>query len=446
MDSYPENKHMDTLADVVEAMENPTEERVRAAVEDQRRDLEAAQAQAHRALECAPEIINKGVRRAIAINVLKNTKRRAIDLTSEGSDATEVNEEEIDIPQELENNVSPVLTDGKSRRRLVCGTLSIASAPKSKLLNFLKWLDSECDVLVYQCEKGKEGGAQGYEHIQFCCRFRKQTLYSTIRLQMNGIKGWLRGIEGPDGLAKMVNYCSKPDTRIEGPSSLKGKDLVLLEGKGKSGARTDILKFRKFMMENPTVLPSEIPEEHIVCYAKYGRLADQLRYGKPIKVPFKRAYCLYGKSGVGKTARAKIMAEELGLTYYVKDSSNLWWDGYTGQDCIIVDEVRAGQAGSDSKKILTMFLQLLDPEDAYLAQIKGSFSYIRAKLFIFTSPVHPSQWFHHTDFEDDPAAQLLRRFTKVTELKEPFAHPKAQDPEPLEATKFDQMAEQLFKD
>lgn len=432
MDSYPENKYV-SRDDIINAMEaeHATEANIRHAMHLQRADAMGSRA--------------SGLRAPVP-------KRPAIDLTSD-DDKTEPEEEEEVEPDraDVEDVLSNVLDDGKLKRRLMCGTISLKGfggnkAMKDSLKRWITFMENETDVFVYQCEQGKQGGEQGYRHVQWCARFKKQMLFSTVRINMGILKGWTRGIVGADGLARLVNYCSKEDTRIEGPFGTKGKEAVLSEGKGKSGTRTDILKFRKWRMENPNVRVHEVPEEHLQCVAKYPRLFDQLAYGKPRKVTFKRAYVLYGKSGVGKTARAKLMAEELKMDYYLKNASNLWWDGYTGQECIIIDEVRAGQAGAAAKEILTMFLQMLDPEDCFLAQVKGSFSYLNAKLFIFTSPVHPSQWFHHADYEDDPATQLLRRFTKVTELKQLFAHPKAQEPEPLEATKFDEMAEALFKE
>lgn len=435
MDSYPENKYV-SRDDIIANMdaEHATEANILHAMRLQRADAMGSRASGLR----APVLKRPAV---------------AIDLTSD-DDKTEAGDENDFVEpdrSEVDDVVSNVLDDGKCKRRLMCGTISLRGfaadiGMRKALKRWIKFMEDETDVFVYQCEQGKQGGAQGYQHLQWCARFKKQMLYSTVRLNMQPLKGWTRGIVGADGLARMVNYCSKADTRIEGPSGTKGKEAVLTEGKGKSGTRTDILKFRKWRMENPTARIHEVPEEYMQCVAKYPRLFDQLGTYKVPKVPYKRAYVLYGKSGVGKTARAKLMAEELKMDYYVKDSSNLWFDGYHGQKCVIVDEVRAGQAGQDSKKILNMFLQMLDPEDCYLAQIKGSFSYVTAQIFIFTSPVHPSQWFHHTDFEDDPAAQLLRRFTMVKELTNQFAHPKAQDPEPLEATKVDELAEALFKE
>jgi hypothetical protein len=140
------------------------------------------------------------------------------------------------------------------------------------------------------------------------------------------------------------------------------------------------------------------------------------------------------------------MAEEMKLEYYVKNAATHWWDGYTGQPVVIIDEVRAGQSGAASKEILTEFLSLLDPKDAYLGQTKGGFVPITAKIYIFTSPVHPNMWFHHADYEDDPGAQLTRRFAGIKEFKKPFAHPRAQEPDPLEASKFDELFEHQQED
>ncbi len=53
-----------------------------------------------------------------------------------------------------------------------------------------------------------------------------------------------------------------------------------------------------------------------------------------------QSWFIYGKSGVGKTVLAKILAEKRGYMPFITSSDNDTLDGYAGQECIIFDEIR----------------------------------------------------------------------------------------------------------
>lgn len=53
-----------------------------------------------------------------------------------------------------------------------------------------------------------------------------------------------------------------------------------------------------------------------------------------------RVIYIYGKSGTGKTTYAKELAQQNEYSYFVSSGSNDIFDGYKGQDCIILDDIR----------------------------------------------------------------------------------------------------------
>lgn len=94
----------------------------------------------------------------------------------------------------------------------------------------------------------------------------------------------------------------------------------------------------------------------------------------------------WGPTGTGKTRTAW---ERGGLDAYPKVPSTKFWDGYQGQETVIIDEFR-GDIGISN--LLRWF-------DRYpcLVEIKGSSTVLSAKLFIVTSNLHPRDWYPTLD-------------------------------------------------
>lgn len=63
---------------------------------------------------------------------------------------------------------------------------------------------------------------------------------------------------------------------------------------------------------------------------------------------------IYGSSGTGKTTYAKKLATDKGFSCYISSGSNDPLDGYKGQDCLILDDIRPGDF------LLSDFLKILD--------------------------------------------------------------------------------------
>lgn len=90
--------------------------------------------------------------------------------------------------------------------------------------------------------------------------------------------------------------------------------------------------------------------------------------------------CLIGQSGTGKTRGAY----QISPTLYSKPEGQ-WWDGYTGQKTILLDDyygdIPYGQ-----------FLKVLDRYPLQIPQ-KGSFIYAQWDTVIITSNQHPRNWY-----------------------------------------------------
>lgn len=91
---------------------------------------------------------------------------------------------------------------------------------------------------------------------------------------------------------------------------------------------------------------------------------------------------LYGQSGCGKSYGARILASTYGDVYSV-DSE--WFDGYTNQPAVIVDEFAGWIPFNIFKKMCDSF--------AMQVKTKGGFANFRAKIIVFTTNKDPLEWY-----------------------------------------------------
>lgn len=112
----------------------------------------------------------------------------------------------------------------------------------------------------------------------------------------------------------------------------------------------------------------------------------------------------WGNSGTGKTREA--------MTYpdpYINDLGQ-WFDGYSGQETLILDDFRPHQIKFNE------LLRLLDRYPRRLA-VKGTSVQLEAKTIIITAPASPAALYGYTDKQwlnpKLPCWQLKRRLTEI---------------------------------
>jgi len=110
---------------------------------------------------------------------------------------------------------------------------------------------------------------------------------------------------------------------------------------------------------------------------------------------------LWGTTGTGKTRKAV----EAG-SFKWHPCSPEWWDGYEGQDSLLIDEFY-GQL-KPSK-----LLQLLDGYQVALP-IKGGYTYAAWTKVYITSNTDPDSWY--SDIPPAVKAALDRRINTITEM------------------------------
>lgn len=122
-------------------------------------------------------------------------------------------------------------------------------------------------------------------------------------------------------------------------------------------------------------------------------------YATPLQVD-RLVFVFWGRSGSGKSTRAW---SEAGLDAYPKDPRSKFWCGYSGQECVIIDEFRGGIDVAHILRWLDSF--------PVIVEIKGSSTILRASRIWITSNLPPESWYPDLDPETLTA---LRRRLKVT--------------------------------
>jgi len=115
-------------------------------------------------------------------------------------------------------------------------------------------------------------------------------------------------------------------------------------------------------------------------------------------------YVYWGVTGAGKSRRAW---DEASLSAYPKSPSTKFWDGYVGQEHVVLDEFR-GEIG------ISHLLRWLDRYPVTV-ETKGSAVVLSARRIWITSNISPRDWYPNLDEATMDA--LLRRL-EVTHFRE----------------------------
>lgn len=269
-----------------------------------------------------------------------------------------------------------------SQFRAACFTLN---NPLDSEIENLKKNAEQFRYLVFQLERGN---AEGTLHLQ-------GYIYSAKPKRLGGWKsviGQRAHIEPARGSpSQNREYCTKEDTRVDGPWEFGSMP--------NPGSRTDIAGAIETAKEGASL--EEIIERHPEEFVKYhkGLMAARLLF-QPRRNWKTEVFWFYGETGTGKSRQAY----EAYPDAYTKMPSCKWWDGYDGQDTVIVDDYR---------RDLCTFSELLRLFDRYPMQIetKGGTQQFLAKRIIITTPKSPRDtWAGRTE---EDLQQLLRRIEHV---------------------------------
>jgi len=191
------------------------------------------------------------------------------------------------------------------------------------------------------------------------------------------------------------DYCWKEDTRVAG---------TMFELGDKPFKRNSSKDWDSILLAAKESRFEDIPADvYIRSYSSIKKISVECAV--PLSIE-RSVVVYYGATGCGKSHTAW---EEAGLDAFPKDPCTKFWDGYRGQDNVVIDEFR-GTIG------ISHILRWLDKYPV-LVEVKGSSVVLKAKKIWITSNLHPRDWYAGLD--EQTLNALLRRLT-ITHFQNPF--------------------------
>ena len=193
-------------------------------------------------------------------------------------------------------------------------------------------------------------------------------------------------------LGQNKEYCSK-----------EGKEAFSFGACPKQGQRVD-LELLATEVRDRKRSADQIAEEDPYAFHQYGRTLQKLEdiaRAKTHRTWMTEGLWLYGETGSGKSHRAfEGYDPETHYVLPVRDKG--WWDGYCGQETVIVNDFRGEIAYAE-------MLNLVDKWPHYVPRRCRIPTPFLARKLIVTSSQTPEQVYNRRD-EEDSIAQLRRRF------------------------------------
>lgn len=224
--------------------------------------------------------------------------------------------------------------------------------------------------LIYQVEKGENGTIHQQGYICFKVSQRITKLKKLIpRAHWEIRKGTHE---------QAVAYCSKAETRVSGPHSFGDAPA--------QGKRTDLDAVKETIDAGGCLM--DIADNHFTSFVKYERgIKSYMTMKAPKRETKSKVYVLWGPTGTGKSFWCESEAPNAYWYYPQKDGK--WWDGYEGQEDVIIDEFYGGIMWS-------IFLRLLDRYPMNVEHKGASVNFNPKRIFI-TSNKHPRDWYPGKD-------------------------------------------------
>lgn len=257
---------------------------------------------------------------------------------------------------------------GKRQSKDWCFTLNnYTEAEEAKLQEL------PCTYLIY----GREVGESGTPHLQGFIQYPNRKRHSSVKQDIPRAH-WEARRGTPTEAAE---YCRKDGDVIERGAMVS------------QGARSDLIEIRDLIKAGRR--PVEIAESHFTQFCQYRRAFDAYAalLDPPRARPELRVVLLVGPTGTGKTSTAFSAFPD---AYITVDPTLTWFDGYEGQDTVIIDDF-------DARTPRATLLRILDIYPVRVP-VKGGFRAFNPSRIIVTTNFDPTVW----EYEQKEA--ILRRF------------------------------------
>lgn len=255
--------------------------------------------------------------------------------------------------------------------------------PETEAL-LVAFLNAQTNFYVY----GHEVGAEGTPHLQGYMQLKTKQRITTV---VKKLPVSIHLIPANGTAAQNIAYCTKD-----------GHDIVTAGSPVVKGQRSD-LKTATDLIVTKKATMKQVMQECPDVYVKYHNGLLALHEGLQPARDYNNkptVLWLYGKAGTGKT---RFAMDEFGPdNVYIKDGTK-WWDGYSHQHCILVDDY-------DNSWPYRNFLRFLD-RYAFRAECKGGYVEINSPVIIITCEWPPSKFWTNNEL-----AQVMRRLDNLIEV------------------------------
>nr|WQH26039.1 MAG: replication-associated protein [Longfin eel circovirus] len=240
---------------------------------------------------------------------------------------------------------------------------------------------------------GKEVGQNGTPHLQGFINLKKKTHFNSVKKLLP--RAHIDKAKGTDQHNK--DYCSKQEVAFE-----HGE----IQGQGK---RNDLAAALATVRANGGDIKA-LEDSHSLVYAKYTRgiwaCINDFAWKKPRDWKTE-VHVLWGIPGCGKSRYAREQAPE---AYYKPRGE--WWDGYTGQEDVIVDDFYGWLKFDELLKICDRY--------PHRVPVKGSFVQFTAKRIYITSNVPVPEWYPSLGFDLRALYRRLTTYVMWCDVKKEF--------------------------
>lgn len=237
-----------------------------------------------------------------------------------------------------------------------------------------------------------EVGKNGTPHIQGRITFKRAYRLAALK-KLHGKAHWEPTIASED-----FNYMRKVDSII-----------IRDEDNTKQGSRTDLNILCNKLRNNETTI-EDILINNPIIYHQYGRTLQAVvaQANRSIyRTEMTTGIWYWGETGSGKSHKA--FENYHPSTHYVYPNDNGWWDGYKGQETVIINDFRG-------EIPYNQLLQLLDKWPMTVRRRNLEPWPFTSKRIIITSSLPPDQVYCRRN-EEDKIEQLLRRITLIQLLR-----------------------------
>jgi len=245
---------------------------------------------------------------------------------------------------------------------------------------FTPYLPEGTSYIKGQLERGAN---TGYLHWQVLVAFPKKVTLSRVK----EIFGSAAHAEASRSEAAL-DYVWKEDTRVGHQF-----ELGRLAMKRNSSTDWDVV-----LASAKSGKWDEVPSDILI--RNYGNLKKIHVDSLTPEETEKQVSVFWGATGTGKSRRAWA---EAGLQAYPKDPMSKFWDGYRGQEHVVIDEFRGAIS-------ISHILRWLDRYPT-IVEVKGSSVVLKCKRIWITSNLSPDEWY--SDLDDETKRALRRRFFQV---------------------------------